>query len=418
MKAVIFVFIFVIGVVLAFFGVGALLPKATHVERSIDINASAGVVFSLVSNHKDFQRWSPWTALDPDIKVEYSGPSDGLGATMTWSGNDQVGVGTSIFVEYLPNSRAVVSLDFGPMGQGEAAYDISESPEGVSTITWSFDTVHASILPRYFGLIMDGILGEQYERGLVALKALSESLPPIKTEEVTYEVDGVSLTGFLAYPVGLLDPVPGVVIVHEWWGHNAFVRERAAKLAEMGFTALALDMYGDGKLASHPDDAMTFMQEVGAGSAVAESRFDAAVDLLKQHRFTDRSRIGAIGYCFGGAVALNMARSGRDLKGVVSFHGALGGLNPVAENASAKVLVLNGEDDPFVPVAHREQFKASMDAAAFAYEFVDYPGVVHAFTNPSADEYGEQFELPLKYDEQADADSWARMESFLNKAFY
>ncbi|MEM9379457.1 MAG: dienelactone hydrolase family protein [Planctomycetota bacterium] len=240
----------------------------------------------------------------------------------------------------------------------------------------------------------------------------------IQTEEITYESDGLSLTGYLALPEGAEGAVPAVVVVHEWWGHNDYVRGRAEQLAGLGYAAFALDMYGDGKLAKHPEDAQAFMQEAMSDADVTAARFEAALEVLVSRDGVDPERTAAIGYCMGGAVVLGMARRGADLDAVVSFHGSLGTQEAAGEGAvTSRVLVCTGADDPFVPKEDVDAFRAEMDAAKASYEVVEYPGVVHAFTNPGATAKGESFGLPLKYDAKADADSWDRMRALFGEAF-
>jgi dienelactone hydrolase len=242
--------------------------------------------------------------------------------------------------------------------------------------------------------------------------------PDIRGEEVTYQAGDTTLKGYIAWDAAQTEPRPGVIVVHEWWGHNEYVRKRARMLAKEGYTALALDMYGDGKQASHPEDAQKFMMETISNAEVANARFDAALDLLKKHPSTDSTKTAAIGYCFGGAVVLHMARSGKDLDGVASFHGNLATETPAKPGAvKAKVLVLHGADDPFVPKEQVEAFKREMDAAGADYAFIEYEGAVHAFTNPAATANGEKFKLPLAYNEKADEESWAELQRFLGDLF-
>jgi dienelactone hydrolase len=237
-------------------------------------------------------------------------------------------------------------------------------------------------------------------------------------EEVSHAAGGTALKGYLAYDAARSGPRPGVLIVHEWWGHNEYVRQRARMLAEMGYTALAVDMYGDGKQATHPDDAQKFMMEVLENMQSATDRFMAAKDLLQENAMTDPQKIAAIGYCFGGAVVLHMARSGLDLDAVASFHGSLGTSSPAAPGAiKARILVAHGADDPFVPPAEVEAFKAEMQAAGADLTFIAYPGAMHSFTRPGATEIGEQFDMPLRYDEAADHASWAKLQTFLDESF-
>lgn len=240
----------------------------------------------------------------------------------------------------------------------------------------------------------------------------------IRGEEITYQVGDTTLTGFIAYDANQKGQRPGVVIVHERWGHNDYVRTRAHMLAKMGYTAFALDMYGDGKLANHPDDAGKFMNEVLSNAEVARQRFEAAREILEQHETTNPEQTAAIGYCFGGAVVLQMARSGLDLNGVATFHGNLSTEAPAMEGqVVAKILVMHGADDPFVPEEQVKAFQMEMEGAAADFEFIAYPGAVHAFTNPGATAMGEKFSLPLAYNEEADTKSWARLEKFLEEIF-
>lgn len=240
----------------------------------------------------------------------------------------------------------------------------------------------------------------------------------IRGEEITYQVGDTTLTGFIAYDANQKGKRPGVVIVHEWWGHNDYVRTRAHMLAKMGYTAFALDMYGNGKIANHPDDAGKFMNEVLSNAAIAQQRFEAAREILEQHETTNPDQTAAIGYCFGGAVVLQMARNGLDLNGVASFHGNLSTEAPAVEGQiQTKILVMHGADDPFVPEDQVKTFQMEMKGAAADIEFIAYAGAVHAFTNPGATAMGEKFSLPLAYNEEADTKSWARLEKFLEEIF-
>ncbi len=250
--------------------------------------------------------------------------------------------------------------------------------------------------------------------GLLALPLQAE----VVTQDVEYEAGGARMIGYLAYDYRIKGPRPGVLVVHEWWGLNEYARSRARQLAELGYTALAVDMYGDGRQANHPDRAGALAQEVNSRWNDAKARFAAALDLLRQHETIDPTRIAAIGYCFGGGMVLNMAREGFDLDGVVSFHGMLGGHSPAEPGkVKAKVLVLHGADDPFVSKDEVAAFKREMEAAGVDYRFIAYPGAVHGFTNPGADRFGADFDMPLAYDPEADRASWSEMTQFLDQIF-
>ncbi len=250
------------------------------------------------------------------------------------------------------------------------------------------------------------------------LAATSLSHAAVQGKEVTYSANGTTLKGYVAYDDAVKGKRPGILVVHEWWGHNEYARKRARMLAEQGYTALALDMYGDGKQAHHPDDAQKFSSEVAKNATLAKARFDAAYALLKQENTVDAGNIAAVGYCFGGTVALNMARIGEPLKAVVSFHGGLGTEHPAEPGkVQARIASFTGEDDPMIPATQVAAFRQEMDKAGVTYKVVTYPGAQHAFTNPEADKYGKEFKLPLAYNAAADKDSWAAGLAFLADAF-
>ncbi len=253
---------------------------------------------------------------------------------------------------------------------------------------------------------------------LAGLLLSLNAIAAIQTEEITYKVDDKVFTGYVAWDDQVKGKRPGILVVHEWWGHNAYARKRAVQLAEAGYVALALDMYGKGKVASHPDDAKKFMQKVLAEKGAARKRFEAAKKQLEARPEIDSAHIAAIGYCFGGGVVLNMARAGMDLDGVVSFHGSLGTDAPAeAGSIKADVLVFTGLDDPFAPPEQVDAFDTEMKSAKADYQIIRYPGVKHSFTNPDADQIGKTYGMPLEYNAEADRDSWQKMLAFFKKLF-
>ncbi len=252
----------------------------------------------------------------------------------------------------------------------------------------------------------------------ITLIAASSASAKVSGREVEYRSGDTILKGYLAENKALKGKRPAVLVVHEWWGHNEYARKRARMLAELGYVALAVDMFGDGKTANHPDDAGKFAGEAMKNKAVGEARFNAALDFVKQQPSVDPERIAAIGYCFGGGVVLHMARQGADLKGVVSFHGSLATDSPAGAGAvKARVLVFNGEEDKMIPPEQVAAFKDEMAKAGASFRYVGYPGVMHSFTNPDADAYAAKFKLPLAYNKKADLDSWAQAKKFLKEIF-
>ncbi len=229
----------------------------------------------------------------------------------------------------------------------------------------------------------------------------------MQTETVKYEVNGETFTGYMAFDDEADGKRPGVLVVHEWWGHNEFAREQAEKLATAGYTAFALDMYGSGKLAEHPEDAQQFMKEATKDVDQVKARFMAAKELLQQHDSVDSDKIAAQGYCFGGAVVLNMARLGVDLDAVVSYHGALGSpIKAEAGKIQPRIHVYTGGADQMVPSDQVSGLVKEMQDAEADLTLVSFPGVLHSFTNPGADKIAEEFDMPVAYNEDATKRSW------------
>lgn len=241
--------------------------------------------------------------------------------------------------------------------------------------------------------------------------------PVIKEEPVTYRDGGTVLKGFIVYDDAIKAKRPGIVVVHEWWGITKHTRAEGRRFAQEGYTVFVADMFGDGKTADNPTDASGLMKSVMGNPALVQSRFAAARELLAKHATVDAKKIGASGYCMGGAVVLNAARAGSDLAGVAAFHPSLGGYRTATSPMKAKVLVLNGADDPFNKPDQIDSFKKDLAAAKADLKFIDYPGAVHAFTNPEATEKGQQYKIPLAYNAEADKKSKAEADKFFSSVF-
>jgi dienelactone hydrolase len=250
---------------------------------------------------------------------------------------------------------------------------------------------------------------------VLGIATVTDAKPKVQGKTVEYNAQGVVMRGYLAYDENVKGKRAGVLVVPEWWGLNEYARRRARLLAELGYTALAVDMYGEGKVVATPDEAEKLSSEAMKNFDVTKARFMAAVDFLKGQPTVDPTRIAAIGYCFGGGVVLNMARQGVDLKGVVSFHGDLAAVKPAQPGGvKAKVLVLTGGADKFVTPQQVEAFKQEMKAAGADFRVISYPGALHSFTNPEATELGKKFNMPIAYNARADKESWNEMKRFLN----
>lgn len=241
----------------------------------------------------------------------------------------------------------------------------------------------------------------------------------IITKPVAYEHAGVKLEGFLAYDdakVTMAQPAPGVLVVPEWWGLTDYAKGRAEQLAQLGYVAFALDMYGTGVTTTDPKKANELASQFYGKPLMAE-RAQAGLNQLVGTGLVDRRSVAAIGYCFGGSTVQALAYSGAPLAGIVSFHG---GLLPVPSGAAtmnkAKILVCHGAVDPFISPAEIAAFTQAMNEGKFDYQFISYAGAVHAFTNPGADKIAAATGLPIAYNAAADQRSWQHMKVFLREA--
>jgi dienelactone hydrolase len=246
----------------------------------------------------------------------------------------------------------------------------------------------------------------------IAFLSIGAARAAIKEEPVSYKDGEATMKGFVVYDDAKKGKRPGLILVHEWWGITKHMHNEARRFAREGYTVLIADMYGDAKTADNPKDAGALAGGVMKNPKVMEERFKAARETLAKQPTVDGSRIGAAGYCFGGAVVINMARAGADLDAVAGFHASLG-LNtpaPAPGSVKAKVLVLNGADDPFVKPEQYAALKKDFDAAHADYRIVEYPGAVHAFTNPEATALGKKFNLPLRYDAKANKEAKAEAD--------
>jgi dienelactone hydrolase len=237
----------------------------------------------------------------------------------------------------------------------------------------------------------------------------------VKTETVEYKDGDIILKGFLAYNTNSHTKLPAVLIVHEWWGLNDYPKMRAEQLAELGYVAFAVDMYGDGKVASSPDEAGKLAGGIRGDIPKLRTRITAALEWLKKNKHVDPHKIAAIGYCFGGSVALELARSGADIKGVVVFHGGLSTPNASeTKDVKAKILVCTGGDDKFVPQTDIIAFQKEMNDAKVDWQMNVYSGAVHAFTNPKS---GSNPAIGVAYNEKADKRSFEAMKQFFHEIF-
>lgn len=245
---------------------------------------------------------------------------------------------------------------------------------------------------------------------------ISQTSGNIKTEELKTEINGVTHRSFAAYNADLEGQLPVVFVLPEWWGLNDYAKKRVKQLAELGYYAVGVDYYGDQKVVNTPEEAQKLSSHFYEIPIDARRMFDAAKHQVSLQEKADYNKMAIIGYCFGGAQALNMGRISDDFKGVVSFHGNLKtGIR--AKNNKVKYFVANGANDSFVSPEEIAAFKKEMDSAKINYQFVDYANSLHSFTNPDATEMGKKFNLKIAYNKEADEKSWNDMKKFLEEIF-
>lgn len=238
----------------------------------------------------------------------------------------------------------------------------------------------------------------------------------IQEDSANFTVNGKNYVGLVYYDQNIKGKRPGILVIPEWWGLNDYPKNRAKQLAGLGYIAMAVDMYGDGKLGNDPKTAQELATPYYKDPMLTKPHIDAAIAKIKSFPETDTSEIAAIGYCFGGFVVLNAAKLGADLKGVVTFHGGLSGVAPQKGLLKAKILVCHGGADVFEN-PHVNEFKKQMDSVGADYKFIVFPGATHAFTNPESTENGIKFNMPIRYDAAADTASWNDMKDFFKKLF-
>ena len=236
----------------------------------------------------------------------------------------------------------------------------------------------------------------------------------IRTQTVEYQHGGTTFEGFVAYDDSVKVPRPGVLIVHQWKGLTEYEKKRAEMLAHLGYVAFAVDIYGKGVRPKDTAEAGATAGKYKGDRALLRARVNAGLEAMRKQPLVDPKRIVAIGYCFGGTTVIELARSGADIAGVVSFHGGLDSPTPAdGKNIKCKVLACHGADDPFVPVKDRTAFEDELRNAGVDWQLIQYGGAVHSFTDWNAD--GSM--KGAQYNERADHRSWADLKQFLAECF-
>jgi dienelactone hydrolase len=240
----------------------------------------------------------------------------------------------------------------------------------------------------------------------------------ILSSKLDYQVGNNRHQAYLAYDESVNSPAPGIIVVHEWWGVNDYIIERTRMLAELGYVALAIDMYGDGRVAADTDEAGSMMNEVLGDMDTGTDALRAGYQLLVDQASVDARKTAAIGYCFGGAMVLHMARTGLPLSAVASFHGALGSFHEAEPGSiQPRILVCHGEADTMVSMDELAKFKAEMDAAGADYEVQLYADAKHGFSSREADNNASKYGIDVGYNAAADTASWKAMTALFNRVF-
>lgn len=249
---------------------------------------------------------------------------------------------------------------------------------------------------------------------LAATLSAATASAAVKTQVIEYEANGTKLKGYLAYDDSKSGKRPGVLVFHEWWGLNEYAKKRADMLAELGYVAFAADMFGDGKTTEHPMEAQKFATAVRSNLDTWLGRARAALKVLKAQPQVDDGKIGAIGYCFGGSTALQLALAGEDIDAVAAFHAGLPPATPEqAKKVKAKILLAQGGADANIPAEANKKFAETLKNAGVDIRLEMYPGATHSYTVPGIEKRVPQF----KYDAAADKKSWEQMQALFREAF-
>jgi len=240
------------------------------------------------------------------------------------------------------------------------------------------------------------------------------SYAALHTESVEYKQGDTTLEGYVAYDDSVKGPRPAVLVVHDWLGCDSYAKMRADMLAKLGYVAFAADIYGKGVRPKAPDEAMAQVKKYKGDRTLLRARVNAALSMLKKREECDPKRVAAIGYCFGGTTVLELARTGADINGIVTFHGGLDTPTRDAKNIKCKVLICHGADDPYVPATDVAALQDELRAAGVDWQMIYYSGAVHAFTRPDA---GSDNSKGAAYNEKADKRSWEAMKQFFDEIF-
>jgi len=250
---------------------------------------------------------------------------------------------------------------------------------------------------------------------LLLAQSQIQTTPNIYTEKIEYKHGDIVLQGYLAYDQSNSEKRPGILIIHEWWGHNDYAQMRARQLAELGYVAFALDMYGKGVITSDPGKAGELAGAFYKDRKLMRERASTGLEILKKQKVTDSNRLAAIGFCFGGTCALELARGGAEMNGVVSFHGGLNTPHPQdSKNIKGSILVLHGADDPYVNTEEVQAFQEEMRNGGVDWQMNYYGDAVHSFSNPAA---GQDKSSGAAFNEKAAERSWKAMQIFFNEIF-
>lgn len=249
--------------------------------------------------------------------------------------------------------------------------------------------------------------------GLVMFASISEGA--VKTQTIQYEQGGTTFQSFLAWDDAVQGKRPGILVCPEWWGLTDYAKSRAQQLAQLGYVALAVDLYGNGKTTEDPKEAGTLSGALKKNRALLRQRVNAGLEQLKKNENVDPQKTGAIGYCFGGTTAIELGRSGADVKAIVTFHAGLDSPNPAdGKNIKARLLICHGGNDSFTSEKDLDAFEDEMRQNHVDWQMNIYGGAVHSFTNPGADKHG----IPgIAYNAEADHRSWQAMQMFFADAF-
>jgi dienelactone hydrolase/uncharacterized protein YndB with AHSA1/START domain len=422
-RKIIIIIVFIVVAIAAFIAAGYSLPRTLHIERVAFIQIAPESVYNILNNPGQYEKWMHWAGVDPDIQFQGDGRS-GQGASVLWqSAGNRVAAGKATVVDAQPYQVVRILLEHGKSPPALTSYILAPL-EGYTHLRWTFDRdLGANIISRYSGFLAKSRIDKEFERNLRKLKSLAENLPPLPQRNIVEEnlrikIGDVEHSAYLVFD-GNIKKAPAVLVLHDAQGYDGFVKSRARMLSELGYVAMAVDLYGDGNRLDARDDTERPYQELNETPGSLDPLFSEVFAILKNHPAVDSSKLAAVGYGQGGNLVFDMARKGVALKGAVSFYPdlTLFDMGDSADNIKTSFLIFDSGDDHQFSQQNKVLFYKEMDAMGIDYEIVAYQGMLPDVSNFGMDDPLDKNESSGIREARQDDYALMKLHAFLIRVF-